>query len=245
MTGDKSKTTAHAGSFGLSTNIRPGPKCWPRNRAGRSGSLAASAPYPQLWRLWALPQRSRPYAFASDTSAAEATFSPATVDHTSPRIYIPAGQIVDIDDETKQFKTILCFGLLFLVSSFFAWKELKYVVWGKVVDADLISTRQVTTTTRRGEQVWLVVEYSFKESSGAERREKDRVSTDWSLPRGQTVPVQYLAGTDDSRLVGHRNFVAVIIFVVSFAVTAFFVGRLWLEGKRYAEEKRRSASYRR
>jgi hypothetical protein len=68
---------------------------------------------------------------------------------------------------------------------------------------------------------------------------------DWSLPEGKKVPVQYLAGTEISRLVGHRNYVAVIIFFVSFAVTAFFVGRLWLEGKQYAAEKNRSASYRR
>ena len=152
---------------------------------------------------------------------------------------------MDIEDETKQFKAILCFGILFLVSAFFAWKEVKYLLWGKVVEADLISTREVTTLTRRGEEVWLVVEYSFKETGGTQRREKDRVHTDWSLPGGKKVPVQYLAGTDNSRLVGHRNYVAVFIFVVSFALTAFFVGRLWLEGKQYAAEKKRSASYRR
>jgi hypothetical protein len=77
------------------------------------------------------------------------------------------------------------------------------------------------------------------------RRESDRVSTDWERPAGKKLAVQYLPGTDDSRLAGHANVVAVVIFFASFAVVAFFVGRLWLEARQAMAEKGWAAPMRR
>jgi len=152
---------------------------------------------------------------------------------------------MDLEQETRQFKILLFFGLLFFVSTFFAYKELKYWLRGKTIQADLIDVRETTSADRRHRPM-LVVEYGFTAPGATtHRRETDRVSTDWEPPGNKTVIVQYLPGTDDSRLAGHANVVAVVIFFASFAVTAFFVGRLWLEAREPVAEKHRAQPVRR
>jgi hypothetical protein len=152
---------------------------------------------------------------------------------------------MDLEEETRLFKILLFFGLMFLVSTFFAYKELKYWLRGRTIKADLIEVRETTSSGRR-RQPMLVVEYGFTEPGATtRRRETDRVSVDWEPPTDKTVMVQYFPGTDDSRLAGHANVVAVVIFFASFAVTAFFVGRLWMEARQAVAEKHRAHPVRR
>src|SRR3954454_13361875 len=118
---------------------------------------------------------------------------------------------MDLEQETRRFKLLLFFGLMFLVSTFFAYKELKYWLRGKTIRADLIDVRETTSSGRRRRPM-LVVEYGFTEPGATtRRRETDRVSTDWEQPADKSVTVQYLPGTDNSRLAGHANLVAVVV----------------------------------
>lgn len=136
---------------------------------------------------------------------------------------------MDLDQETKNFKRMLFVILTFLVSAFFAYRELKYTLWGQTIDAQIVRTYQTTPTGRRGRPM-LVVEYSFQDA-GQTRREGDRVSLDTPLASDTSVPIQYLPGTDLSRLAGNRNLVSVWIFLGTLALLAFFLIRLIREGQ--------------
>ncbi|MGE5610785.1 MAG: hypothetical protein ACM359_16160 [Bacillota bacterium] len=130
---------------------------------------------------------------------------------------------MDIDEETKRFKQMLVTALIFLVSTYFAYRELKYCIWGQTIDARVVRTYQITEYRRYSSKPLLVVEYSFKDS-GTTRTEDDRVPIDWELPGNGTAKVQYLPGHPyASRLSGHRNLVFVWIFFASLLVAAFFI----------------------
>ena len=152
---------------------------------------------------------------------------------------------MDLEEETWKFKLALGVGLLFLVSSFFAWRELKYLVWGTTVDATLNGVTETQTVGRRGRSRSVIeVSYTFADRDGTPRREADLVPTDWPRPAGPTVPVQFIPGSPDvSRLHGHRNVVSLVIFFTCLAILAGFVGKLVLEAREYGEEKRRRAAY--
>ena len=141
---------------------------------------------------------------------------------------------MDMDNEMARLKWLLVAGLIFVVSAFFYWRELKYAVVGKRTDAWLVRVYETTESGRRGRRVEkLVVEYQFKESVGATRKESDTIAIDADRPAGPTVAVQYLNGSPgSSRLAGNTRQWWLFVFFGSLAFAGFKVFQIVRESKR-------------
>ena len=140
---------------------------------------------------------------------------------------------MDTDDEMKRLKWLLIVGLVFLVSAFFSWREMKYMMLGKEADARLVRTYETTERGRRGRTTEkLVVEYEFKGSDGASRKESDKVDIDAPPPAGKTVAIQYLDGSPgSSRLAGNTQKFWLIVFFGALAFFAYKIFRLVRESR--------------
>lgn len=138
---------------------------------------------------------------------------------------------MDTDAETKRFKWLLIAGILFVVSAFFSWSELKYALFGKQVEARLVKVVDTTDPGRRGREV-MAVHYEFADSDGTTRNETDRLPATWDRPSGQTIPIQYLSGSpDSSRVVGNTRRVWILIFLGSLVFFGFKVFQIYREFK--------------
>ncbi|MEX0704804.1 MAG: DUF3592 domain-containing protein [Planctomycetales bacterium] len=154
---------------------------------------------------------------------------------------------MDEEAELARFKWLLISGVAFLISAFFAWSELQYALRSRTVEAELVEVRETYTVGRRGRRVpKLEVEYRFTEEDGALRLERDDVSTDWPLPEADTVAVQYFPGAPgESRLAGHRNWIALVVFFGTLAVVAVAGWKLWREARAAIEQSNRFTRNRR
>jgi hypothetical protein len=129
--------------------------------------------------------------------------------------------------EAKRAKLALVVGVLFLVSLIGSCTELRYAVFGTDVDAQVTVAKQGVEPGRRGRgHPVLMVEYQFTDN-GTVRKEQDIVPRDWPAVAGQSTPVQYISGTDMSRLKGHKNMVFVYLFLASLIGVAFVGIRFW------------------
>src|SRR5262245_58509331 len=116
--------------------------------------------------------------------------------------------------------------MIFFVSAFFAFQELRYAIWGKTTSADVSEAKIVEDD---GSQK-LVIKYSFQEEGGARRTEKDSVGVEWRPPAGGKLKVDYLPDfKDGSRIAGNRNLTMLYSFLGSllFCVVTFAV--LWYQ----------------
>ena len=127
-----------------------------------------------------------------------------------------------MDDDTESWKFVagLVAVLLFIASTFFAWRELKYTLAGKTATATVDKVTDITVGTRRRAAGFRHydrnVHYSFRDAAGNDRSDTDWVPLNWVPPPGGTVTVQYL--DDSSRLAGKRNVLGLILFFTSGAV---------------------------
>lgn len=146
---------------------------------------------------------------------------------------------MDSDEELRNLKRMATAGILFLMSAYFSWTELKYVVSGKVTEADLVN---VARQTRRGKygstKEYLSFEYQFNDA-GNTRRESDEVSTDTQQPSNGKVSVQYLPGTTSSRLEGHRQTFYVVLFFISIGWAGWEIYQLAKEANTPIRSPRR------
>lgn len=115
--------------------------------------------------------------------------------------------------EMYRFRLMIFGTVLFLVSCFFSVRELRYMLWGELVDAKIVEVRAVTETGRYGQtHQRLKVSYQFQDEA-TQRRESDTVSDSWELERGPTVSVQFIPGSPKtSRLEGHSQRVWLLVF---------------------------------
>jgi hypothetical protein len=118
---------------------------------------------------------------------------------------------------------------IFLVSFIMSCQEMRYMAFGKTVDATLELAQPEKETTRRGSiKRKLVVTYSFFDKDTF-RRERVDVPENWEGVGAKTVPVQYIPGRPDvSRIKGQSNMVWVVIFatsVIALVVWAIVISR--------------------
>ena len=141
---------------------------------------------------------------------------------------------MDMDEEMGRLKVLLVDAIVFLISAFFSWRELKYIAFGKQADAKLVRTFESTEYARRGrtrQQRW--VEYQFTDASGAVRKESDSIPVSLEPLTGPTVHIQYLNGSPgSSRLPANSRRIALIFFFASLAYMGFKFLKLVREGKR-------------
>lgn len=132
---------------------------------------------------------------------------------------------MDQDAEMKRLKWVLFTGLVFLVSAYFSWTELKFFMRGKTAEATVTGTSEYRKYTS--------VDYRFSDDSGTLRTENDRVPASWPVPEiGTTLKVQYLDAQDSSRVAGHSNMVSVYVFLACCAVLGFLIFRLFREASK-------------
>jgi len=139
--------------------------------------------------------------------------------------------------ETDTWKFRLFCGLfgVFIISLFFAFRELRFVIWGMTTQARLIDVYEGKDINVRGDsEPALVVHYTFQdpvEGLGM-RDENDLLPIDWRRPGGETVQVQYIPGVKNaSRLVGHRRMGSVVFCLASLAIVSGFILKLAREAK--------------
>jgi hypothetical protein len=147
---------------------------------------------------------------------------------------------MDRDEELARFKFLLGAAVVFLISGYFAYGELKFALLGKTAEATVIRTFNTKEMRSRGRsRELLVVEYQFIEANGTARSERDDVPAGWPLPTTGKVLVQYLPGmADSSRLEGHRSLVSVFVFLAALAGLTFFIVKLWREASAAVSETR-------
>jgi hypothetical protein len=115
---------------------------------------------------------------------------------------------MDVEDETARFKVMMVVGIVFLISAFLSWRELKYTMIGKQADAKLVRVYTFQDVGRRGRvREKIAVEYEFKDAkTGGVRSESDTLPITAKPPKGPTVKVQYLEGSEGgSRLAGNTQ----------------------------------------
>src|SRR3954471_1230875 len=114
---------------------------------------------------------------------------------------------MDVEQETWKLKVMLFVIVVFIVSAFVSCSELKYATSGKKTEA--VIDRVSDVISRRGSRGRMVV-YHFHDERGQLRKSSDTVSRDSVGLHDEKIDVEYLE--DTSRVAGHRNMVAVVIF---------------------------------
>lgn len=134
---------------------------------------------------------------------------------------------MDTDEEMRQLKSMakwILIGLVVFISSgYYAFQELKFMIWGQTAEATV--TNVFETAERR--KPLLAVEYTFTDAEGQHHSERDDVPRSWPRP-GPKVTVQYLSGVEDSsRLEGHSSSTAVWVFLTCCGLMAFGCFKLY------------------
>lgn len=133
----------------------------------------------------------------------------------------------DFQAELGRIKWLLGAGVIFLVSAYFSYAELKYLVWGRTVEASVVSFEHTTRSGRRGRRIpAIILTYRFKDDS-QERTEKDTIASDGKNPSDPSAKIDYMPGKPGiSRLAANRNWVALIIFCGSLGTMVMFIIRI-------------------
>lgn len=140
---------------------------------------------------------------------------------------------MDEEAELVKLKWLIFAGLAFLVSSFFAWTELRYALWSRTTEAEVVDVFETETIGRRGRRIpVLAVEYRFTDEAGVPRFERDEVARGWQPPANRRVAIEYFPGENGgSRLAGNRNWRSLVVFFGTLAVLAFAGWKLWREAR--------------
>jgi hypothetical protein len=134
---------------------------------------------------------------------------------------------MDQDDELKRFKWLLFAGLLFLITGYFSYKELKYAIWGHSVDAQVTEIKKWVRTSRRSESPMIDLTYSYKEADGTGRSGMDSVNESWVQGDLTTVRIQYFAGVEgSSRIKASERLMPVYVFLAAVLWLAYSIFKL-------------------
>lgn len=130
----------------------------------------------------------------------------------------------DSDNPVRKFKYALMFGIWFLVSCYYSWQELVYLIRGKIAVATVTETYQ-QSSGRFGTNKHRVLEYSFAEAGGLARRGADTISIEESTPT--QVRIEYTPGEKGrSRLEGHIRWMWLAFFAISMTGLGVSIYRL-------------------
>lgn len=122
---------------------------------------------------------------------------------------------MDEDEEERELERLKWTGVaacLFLISAYFSISELRYGIWGRTIQGNIVRTSKDVDHER------MTVRYTFSEPGGKERNETDDVSVDWELPSTGPVDVQYIPGTTTSRIHGNSHTWWVYVFLGSLLI---------------------------
>jgi hypothetical protein len=135
--------------------------------------------------------------------------------------------------------------VLFAISAYFTWWELRYYIHGELADAGVDEVREIPARRRFRLKAWRV-QYSF-DDNGQKRLEGDEVPAYWDKP-DSGIQVQYIPRTPGaSRLAGHRSDISVIFFSGCVVLGSVYAGyllrmahRAVREGEAHEAKRRRA-----
>ncbi|MBI1309947.1 DUF3592 domain-containing protein [bacterium] len=129
-------------------------------------------------------------------------------------------------DELRQVKFYLGISLIFLLSMWQSWRELKYAVWGETTTGKVTQVREVSGSRTGTKQ--LQVDFRFSGVDGGTRSEYEHLPLDAVITEGDQVDVEYLPGEEDSaRIEGQSNMSMVYLFLGSLLAMGFVAFRVW------------------
>jgi hypothetical protein len=114
---------------------------------------------------------------------------------------------------------------LFVVSVFLSVNEVRYLLWGTTVQTTQFS-RQLTSSGGRASRQVMLVKYTF-DDGGRVRKESDEVGLDFPFPPVNAVIVEYIPGTDSSRVHGHHQRWSFYVLGASVLLVGWQAWRFW------------------
>ena len=143
--------------------------------------------------------------------------------------------------ETFQLRLMIGVAILFIASAVTSCQENRYSLFSKEAVATITDAKPVRSRRGYSEQM---LTYTFADTDGTKRTEKDTVSIDF-VPTLQdeagkpAVAIEFIPGSVEvSRIPGSGRWVLIGIFCVMTAAMAFVSVRFW---KNYQEHERRKA----
>lgn len=130
----------------------------------------------------------------------------------------------EFQHEFIRFLVLAAAVLLLIASAVLSVNEARYALWGQTVRAQDFK-RHTVMRSRNTRQV-VVVRYTFTDG-GAARTEEDEVGPDFHFPMANAVDVQYIPGTDSSRLLGHHRRWPLYVLGGSVLLLAWQAWRFW------------------
>ena len=151
---------------------------------------------------------------------------------------------MDLEDETAKFKIFAVALVVFLLSAYSSYAELKYTIWGQATSASITDVKHVQAMRRS--PAHQLVKYSFQEKEGASRTGSFKVAETEHVPADAKIEVQYLAGEGgDSRPKGEKNIGSVIIFLGTLVFLGFSIFQMAREANPNYLRNKQSARRRR
>lgn len=148
----------------------------------------------------------------------------------------------DLENEKQGCAMVGIAAVIFVVCAFWSWRELRYVISGRTVEATVTSAQVETVRSGRRSvpRERLVVRYSFPAADGQTYPGEQTFDPDHPPPVG-TVRVQYLP--DDppppNRIKGTGSMLPVLVFLAAIAALAFFAWRAWKQAGEDVARSRR------
>ncbi|MBX3438532.1 MAG: hypothetical protein KF861_13655 [Planctomycetaceae bacterium] len=135
-----------------------------------------------------------------------------------------------VDEEAERAKAgmLLAAIVAFIISGWYSFRELNYLLRGRSVEAEVTRMYEYTVPTRHGpSKPRLGIEYRFTDADGQSREDKDWVPVSRGLHGRATVEVQYLPGPEgDSRLAANRSILGPAVFLACLAFVVLGLMRL-------------------
>ncbi|MBA3684021.1 MAG: hypothetical protein H0W72_02110 [Planctomycetes bacterium] len=127
-------------------------------------------------------------------------------------------------------KTVLVVSMLFLFSLFKSCQEVKYMVFGTNVSADVLDATESTSMGRRGRRNPVIdVGYVFTTKDGQVVSRREQLSPSaWTAPADGKVAVSYYGSGEDvtATLRSRRSKIWLLLFVGITAGLAFAIHRM-------------------
>jgi hypothetical protein len=136
------------------------------------------------------------------------------------------------NNDLRQGRGFFAVLIFFIISCFFGYRELTYLILGKDASATVTKVSVITTGRGTREHMYRQVAFSFVEPNGTQRTGEDNMSISWAPPSSGVVKVRYTPGTDGrARLAENVNWIGISMFAAAMGLLLFFGVRLWLEAR--------------
>jgi hypothetical protein len=130
--------------------------------------------------------------------------------------------------------------ILFLISTYFSWKEFQYALYSRRAEARVERTFETVDGSRR-ERKKLQINYAFEDAStGATRNESDLIPLHWERPV-RAVDIAYLPSVPGaSRVRENRSYIAPLFFAGCLIAGGIALAFLYREARMAEQEAARN-----